>query len=103
MQCGPIIYCVEGKDNNGKAWNFIVPREPVFEVSVFYEMDLLGGVNTISFNAMVMTPADNGKTVSMESESIKAIPYFSWNNRGAGEMQVWLPTAIKELMVNPDN
>ncbi|WP_394338474.1 hypothetical protein [Flavisolibacter nicotianae] len=29
-----------------------------------------------------------------------AIPYYSWNNRGAGAMQVWLPTAIKTVIVN---
>jgi hypothetical protein len=22
---------------------------------------------------------------------VKAIPYYSWNNRGAGEMEVWIP------------
>jgi hypothetical protein len=62
---------------------------------------MLGGVNTISFDALVMMPADNGNSVSMVSKPIKAIPYFGWNNRGPGEMQVWLPTTIKEVTINP--
>ena len=99
LQYGPLVYCVEGKDNNGKAWNFIVPRETKWEVS--YEPEMLGGVNTISFDALVMMPADNGNSVSMVSKPIKAIPYFGWNNRGPGEMQVWLPTTIKEVTINP--
>ena len=100
LQYGPLIYCVEGKDNDGKAWNFIVPGETK-KWTVNYEPDLLGGVNTISFDAMVMMPADNGKAVTMVSKPIKAIPYFSWNNRGPGEMQVWLPTTIKDVTINP--
>jgi len=100
LQYGPMIYCVEGKDNDDKAWNFIVPGDTEFEVN--YEQDLLGGVNTISFNAMVMTPTDDGKTIATVSKPVKAIPYFSWNNRGSSEMQVWLPTAVKEVMVNPN-
>jgi DUF1680 family protein len=48
-----------------------------------------------------MMPADNGNSVSMVSKPIKAIPYFGWNNRGPGEMQVWLPTTIKEVTINP--
>ena len=98
-QYGPVVYCVEGKDNNGKAWNFIVPDKTKWEVS--YEPDLLGGVNTILFDGMVIVPADNGNAVIMVSQPIKAIPYFSWNNRGPSEMQVWLPTAIKDVNINP--
>jgi len=26
-----------------------------------------------------------------EDASITLIPYFAWNNRGQGEMRVWLP------------
>ena len=99
LQYGPLVYCVEGKDNNGKAWNFIVPTETKWEVN--YEPDLLGGVNAISFDALVMVPSENGKAASMVSKPIKAIPYFSWNNRGPGEMQVWLPTTIREVTINP--
>ncbi len=99
LQFGPLVYCVEGKDNDGKAWNFIVPSETNWEVN--YEPELLGGVNTITFEAPVIVPAADGKGVNMVSKPIKAIPYFSWNNRGPGEMQVWLPLAIKEVTINP--
>jgi DUF1680 family protein len=101
LQYGPLVYCVEGHDNNGKAWNFIMPDNPEFEVS--FDADLLGGVNTILFEAMVTEPGSDGKTINMVSKPIKAIPYFSWNNRGPAEMQVWLPVSIKEVIINSKN
>lgn len=99
LQYGPMVYCIEGPDNNGKAWNFIVPEQPRFTVK--YEPELLGGVNTIMVDAKIIQAAENGKTISSVVKPVKAIPYFSWNNRGAGEMQVWLPTEIKEVKINP--
>jgi DUF1680 family protein len=99
LQYGPFVYCVEGPDNGDKAWNFIVPEEPDFDVN--FENDLLGGVNTISFDALEARPGADGKSIDMVSRDIKAIPYFSWNNRGASEMQVWLPTAIQAIKLNP--
>lgn len=95
---GPMVYCVEGADNGNAAFNFILPAEAGF--SVQYEPGLLGGVNTISMIASVAEPDKDGQGISMKSVPIKAIPYFSWNNRGAGEMQVWLPTAIRSIQVN---
>ncbi|MGZ8524512.1 MAG: glycoside hydrolase family 127 protein [Chitinophagaceae bacterium] len=99
LQYGPMVYCVEGTDNNGKAWNFIMPGQPKFNVT--YEPGLLGGVNTIVFNASILQASADGKMINSTMKPVKAIPYFSWNNRGANEMQVWLPTAIKEVKINP--
>lgn len=95
---GPMVYCVEGADNGNTVFNFILPAEAGF--SVQYEPGLLGGVNTISMMASVAEPDKDGLGISMKAVPIKAIPYFSWNNRGAGEMQVWLPTAIRSIQVN---
>lgn len=101
LQYGPMVYCVEGPDNNGRAWNFIMPKEPEFEVS--YDSELLGGVNTILFDALVSEAGADGKSINFVSKPIKAIPYFGWNNRGAAEMQVWLPTAVKDIKINTAN
>jgi len=42
LQRGPIMYCAEWKDNDGKATNIIVPKDAVFETA--YEPALLNGV-----------------------------------------------------------
>ena len=98
LQYGPLVYCVEGKDNGGNAWNFIVPQNPVFEMA--FRPVLLGGVNTITFEANRVVVAPDGKSVRTEKQPITAIPYYAWNNRGASPMQVWLPTSISDIKLN---
>jgi hypothetical protein len=99
IQYGPMVYCVEGADNSGQAWNFIVPKATSFAVK--YEPSLLGGVNTIAFSVKEPGGAPDGQTIQVKDRTVKAIPYFSWNNRGANQMQIWLPTAFREFKVNP--
>jgi len=99
IQYGPMVYCLESADNNGQVWNFIVP--PVTAFNVQYEPGLLGGVNTISFTVKEAAGTADGQAIQLLDRSVKAIPYFSWNNRGAGGMQVWLPTAFRQFRVNP--
>jgi hypothetical protein len=97
LQYGPLVYCVEGADNEGSAWNFILPANASYEVQ--YEGRLLGGVNTIRFEGKVLSVSPDGQTIHTKNRSIKAIPYYTWNNRGAGEMQVWLPTRFDQLTI----
>jgi hypothetical protein len=101
LQRGPLVYCVEGADNNGKAWNFVVDN--VANYQPVFKKDLLGGIMTIQFNATCITGEGNGAEVKKLSHQVVAIPYFAWNNRGANEMQVWLPTNVREVIINPDN
>jgi uncharacterized protein len=98
LQYGPLVYCVEGADNAGATLNLVVPANTVFETK--FEPLLLGGVNTIRFQAPVLTVSADGQSVSTIKRNITAIPYFSWNNRGANQMQVWLPSVIKNIDIN---
>ncbi|MFT4024293.1 MAG: hypothetical protein QM664_10975, partial [Flavihumibacter sp.] len=88
LQYGPMVYCVEAADNKGKAWDFIVPPNPTAQVN--YEPALLDGVNSIVFDVLALEGSPDGKSLQAIPSKRKAIPYFSWNNRGADEMQVWL-------------
>ena len=98
LQRGPLVYCVEGADNNGKAWDFIVPDQTSFQTT--FEKNLLGGVVTIRFQSPVVMVSPDGQSVSTQSKTITAIPYYSWCNRGQNPMQVWLPKKIKDIKVN---
>jgi uncharacterized protein len=98
LQYGPLVYCVEGKDNNDKAWNFILAGNDKSEVK--YVPGLLGGVNQILFNAKVVDIKSNGGDMGTSVQKITAIPYYAWCNRGSGEMQVWLPTSFTAVRVN---
>jgi DUF1680 family protein len=97
IQYGPLVYCVEGKDNMDKAYNFIVPESTAFKVE--YAPQILGGINQIRFEADIMQPSADGKSIVVIKKDITAIPYYSWNNRGPDEMQVWLPTAVKSVKI----
>lgn len=101
LQRGPLVYCVEGADNGGKAWDFIVPDGTNYRAE--FKPDLLGGVVTITFEVQAFTGGDSPTGVVHYPKTITAIPYYAWNNRGANEMQVWLPKKIKEIRINPEN
>jgi DUF1680 family protein len=98
LQRGPLVYCVEGADNNGQAWNIILPDNTVFEArkyEVVHEpvVALQAQVPVVGANA-------DGTGVQTQQKPVIAIPYYTWANRGKNPMQVWLPRKIKEVKVN---
>lgn len=98
IQRGPIVYCVEGADNNGKAWNIIIPENTKFETIDYKVQD--ENVKAITAEVPVVTVNEDGTSLKTETKKIIAIPYYTWNNRGKNEMQVWLPTTIKDIKIN---
>jgi uncharacterized protein len=98
LQRGPLVYCVEGADNNNQAWNLILPDQATFQTT--YQKDLLEGITTIQFDAPTVQISDDGQSVRTEVKKITAIPYYSWCNRGQNQMQVWLPRKIKDVKLN---
>jgi hypothetical protein len=98
LQRGPLVYCVEGADNNKQAWNMILPDKATFTTT--FQKDLLEGVETIQFQSPTIQVSSDGQTVSTEVKTITAIPYYAWCNRGQNQMQVWLPRKIKDIKLN---
>lgn len=98
LQRGPLVYCVEGADNEGQAWNIIVPEGTTFTTT--HRQDLLEGVTTIQFQSPAVKVDQDGKNVTTEMKTVTAIPYYSWCNRGQNAMQVWLPRKIKDIKIN---
>lgn len=98
LQRGPLVYCVEGVDNGGQAWNFILPDNATFTSQ--FNKDLLEGITTIQFTAPTLQINPDGQSITTENRKITAIPYYAWCNRGQNQMQVWLPRSIKDIKVN---
>ncbi len=98
LQRGPLVYCVEGADNNDQAWNLILPDQATFQTS--YQKDLLEGITTIQFDAPTLQITKDGQSVKTEIKKITAIPYYAWCNRGQNQMQVWLPRKIQDVKIN---
>lgn len=77
---GPVMYCVEAADNAGlSAGSLVLPKDAALKAA--HRADLLGGVTVIRGKGLAggTTPAD-----------FTAVPYYAWQNRGVGEMAVWL-------------
>jgi DUF1680 family protein len=85
LQRGPVMYCAEWKDNTGSVSNLIIPANAQF--TPVNKPDLLNGVTVLKGEAVEKS------TTSAVSKKVEftAIPYYSWANRGKGEMEVWLP------------
>jgi len=93
LQRGPIMYCAEWKDNNGLASNLIVPKDVVFKTQ--YEHDLLNGVMVLKADVKSINVDPSGQSINTQAATLTAIPYYSWANRGKGEMIVWFPEQVK--------
>ena len=98
IQRGPMVYCVEGADNDNKAWNFILPSTVDFEISDQTILD--EPIKALSAMVPLLSVSADGSSLQTEKKKITAIPYYTWANRGKNEMQVWLPTIIKNVKIN---
>ncbi|MGM0485389.1 MAG: glycoside hydrolase family 127 protein [Planctomycetota bacterium] len=87
LQRGPMVYCLEGPDNNGKVLDLVIPDNA--ELGSRYQPDLLGGVVTISGEAETAKRTLDGRIVPDKKRSFMAIPYYAWSHRGRSEMTVW--------------
>jgi hypothetical protein len=93
IQRGPVVYCAEEADNGPNIANIELLPEPDF--SVVYDEELLGGVCYITAKARrAKVGSYDGLYREMnndyEETVVKLVPYYAWNNRGEGEMMVWL-------------
>jgi len=95
LQRGPIIYCAEWIDNNGKASNIVIPANTAFTTE--YKPALLNGVEIVKANVPAVLIDSNGENLHTEKQPFVAIPYYAWANRGKGEMMIWFPEQVKDI------
>ena len=87
LQRGPVVYCLEGVDNNGTARNLVLPKDTKLTAS--FDKNLLGGIVTIQGDALAVSlNASNQRVVT--PVQFRAVPYSTWDNRKPGPMAVWL-------------
>jgi len=88
---GPLVYCFEQADNGKGLGAMIVDTAqtpeacacPVDEAS--NALLVRGWLEKDATDALYGTEAP-----AMEPLTLKAVPYYCWNNRGRGEMRVWM-------------
>ena len=74
IQRGPLVYCMEEVDNPQDFDNLKIAANTSFNAQ--FNPKLLNGITTI-------------KATTTEL-AITLIPYYTWDNRKAGKMKVWI-------------
>lgn len=90
LQRGPMVYCLEGNDNTSASVMSLVVDKSA-PVTASYQQELLNGVMTLNMKGFTTQRQIGSEELVKKTTDIKAIPYYSWANRGATEMTVWIP------------
>jgi uncharacterized protein len=96
LQRGPLMYCAEWVDNGGKVSNLILPAKATLVPE--HKAGLLNGVTVLNGTVPAYV-IENNEKISTITQTFTAIPYYSWANRGKGEMIVWFPSEVKAIDV----
>jgi uncharacterized protein len=99
LERGPIVYCVEGIDNNGSVFDYIVPDQA--SVHATPRKDLLGGITTLSVTGGERAERTADDKLRTTPVTLTAIPYALWNNRGLCPMEVWIARSLEYARVRP--
>lgn len=86
VERGPLVYCAEFADNGGRVSDLVLPDGAALEPE--FRKDLLSGVVVLTGEAGSVS--EKGGRRIVEKKPVTLIPYYSWANRGSGEMAVWL-------------
>ncbi len=103
VERGPLVYCAEWADNEGvNPHHLLLARQPQFEVETGYGIQNTEGDGK-TFNVIAITAQTQEVGVTREGKiaakdvRVKLIPYYAWNHRGAGKMDVWLARSLSGL------
>lgn len=87
---GPVVYCLEEKDNGPQLWNLSVQPGTAM---ARHQPDLLGGVTAITCQGQrqdMESDLYTEDTPAAAPQQLTFVPYYAWGNRGGGEMSVWV-------------
>ena len=97
IQRGPLVYCLEQADNGEELHNLWLPKESEFRV--FEGKGLFSHKMLIQAEGVKQSAADAAQQslwhydvspTSRQAHTLTFIPWFSWANRGEGEMRIWI-------------
>ncbi|WP_432512145.1 glycoside hydrolase family 127 protein [Kineococcus sp. SYSU DK001] len=94
LQRGPIVHCIEGVDHPVPAHSVVLPRE----AGLTLEPDPLSGLPAVRADGFGDLGEEGGREGDLYRRTpaevvpvrLRAVPYFSWANRGRSTMRVWI-------------
>lgn len=100
VERGPLVYCAEEVDNDSfDLFNFLMPRQPRFTVTdcqISTNTPMTFSVKAIEVNGQALQQDEQGE-VQVRKATLTMIPYYAWNHRGPGLMEVWMPQTISAV------
>ncbi len=88
IERGPMVFCAEWPDNNGKTHGLILPDSA--KLTSEFRKDMLGGIEVIKGKALAAKLDEETQPLAKAEHELLLIPYYAWAHRGKGEMDVWL-------------
>ncbi|AEX51030.1 secreted protein [Rahnella aquatilis CIP 78.65 = ATCC 33071] len=97
VQRGPLVYCLEQADNGSELHNIRLPHNAQFR--------LISGSGLFAGKTLLQTQGERRTSVQASQQplyrynppaqetvpqTLTFVPYFTWANRGEGEMRVWV-------------
>ena len=103
IEVGPLVYCVESPDTDAPSLeDLLLPLNPAFTVT---DAAVAGRpLKTLETTMLRQVTAEGDREKlyrtlqppTLERVQVRLIPYYAWDNRGRGEMLIWLPLAWRE-------
>lgn len=99
LERGPIVYCLEGVDNEGAVFDCVLPDRA--SVRADHRKDLMGGTTVLVISGAQRAERADESKLAVKPAKLTAIPYALWNNRGLSPMEVWLARTPEKARVRP--
>jgi DUF1680 family protein len=105
---GPLVYCAEAADNADHVFHYQVTPSDVAEDYAERWLDIGGHrVLSVTVRAQVRQVENEasqgpGPAATLKPARLTLVPYYAWNNRGAGAMQVWHAANLETLHSDSD-
>lgn len=108
IERGPLVYCAEGADNAGTdVHHVLMPQKPTFtieegktientECQIANSQAKRFNVTALKTNATEVSLNSAG-TITQRPTTVTLIPYYAWNHRGTGKMDVWFANSLRGL------
>ena len=105
VEAGPLVYCLEYLDapEAKSLQDVLLPLHPEFKETKF----TVDGRTVCAYETTLLcrnVPEDQRDSLyrTLDTEKLRPIrarliPYYAWDNRGRGEMLIWMPLAWREV------